>query len=66
MMKQKKLLRSRKNRMIAGICGGMADYFGIDATLVRIGFVIISLLPGPSIIFYLLAWIIIPLEPENA
>jgi phage shock protein PspC (stress-responsive transcriptional regulator) len=59
----KKLYRSRTNRMIAGICGGIGEYFSVDATLVRIGFVIVSLLPGPSIIFYLLAWMIIPLEP---
>lgn len=65
MKKTKKLYRSRSNRMIAGICGGMGDFFNIDPTLVRIGFVIVSLLPGPSIIFYLIGWIIIPLEPEK-
>lgn len=49
--------------MIAGICGGLADYFNLDPTMVRLGFVVVSLLPGPSIIFYLLGWIIIPKEP---
>lgn len=61
----KKLYRSRTDRKIAGICGGLAAFFNIDATIVRIALIIISLLPGPSVIFYLLAWIIIPLEPQK-
>lgn len=65
MNKIKKLYRSRNNRMIAGICGGLADYWNTDATLIRIGMVFVSLLPGPSVIFYIVAWIIIPLEPEK-
>ena len=65
MKEPKKLYRSRKNRMIAGICGGLADYWGMDPTIVRLLFVLISLLPGPSIIFYVLAWFIIPEEPAH-
>lgn len=66
-MKQpKKLYRSRTNRILAGICGGIGEYFSIDPMLVRIGFVIVSLFPGPSVIFYLLAWIIIPLQPAKS
>jgi len=65
-MKPKKLYRSRKNRMIAGICGGLAEYFNMDPTLMRILFVFVSLLPGPSVIFYILAWIIIPEDPKKA
>ncbi|MDF2460783.1 MAG: phage shock protein PspC [Candidatus Saccharibacteria bacterium] len=61
----KRLYRSRKDRLIAGICGGLADYFNIDASLVRIGLIIFSLLPGPSIIFYIIAWIVIPIEPAH-
>ena len=64
-MKPKKLYRSRKNRIIAGVCGGLAEYFNMDPTLMRILFVFVSLLPGPSVIFYILAWIIIPLEPNT-
>lgn len=64
--KPKKLYRSRSDRMIAGICGGLAQYWNFDATWIRLGFVAISLLPGPSIIFYLIAWIVIPLEPEKS
>lgn len=62
----KRLYRSRKNRMIAGICGGIGEYFSVDPTLVRVGLVIISLLPGPSVIFYVLAWIVIPEAPLDA
>ena len=51
--------------MLAGICGGIAEYLNLDPTIVRIGFIIISLLPGPSIIFYILAWIVIPEKPAK-
>lgn len=61
----KKLYRSRKNRIIGGICGGLGEYFNIDPTIIRVVLVIASFLPGPSVIFYLLAWIIIPLEPSR-
>lgn len=65
MSTQKRLFRSRSNRIIAGICGGLGEYFNIDPTIVRVIFVVVSLLPGPSIVFYLLAWIIIPLKPTT-
>ena len=61
----KRLYRSRKNRMIAGICGGLAEYLNFDPTLVRIALLVISALPGPSVIFYLIAWVVIPLEPAR-
>lgn len=56
----KKLRRSSDDKMIAGICGGLAAYFGVDATWVRIAFVASILLPGPQVLLYLLLWIIIP------
>lgn len=61
----KRLYRSREHRMIAGICGGLADYWNMDPTIMRLIFILISLLPGPSIIFYLIAWVVIPLEPAK-
>ncbi|MEX1248803.1 MAG: PspC domain-containing protein [Anaerolineales bacterium] len=64
MAKNKKILRrSRSNRMIAGVCGGLENYFGVDAVLFRIGF-IIAALPGgiPGILAYLICWIAIPVE----
>lgn len=65
MNNSKRLYRSHKHRMIAGLCGGVAEYFDIDPTLVRVGLVIVSFLPGPSIIFYLIAWAIVPEEPTS-
>ncbi|MCL2747002.1 MAG: PspC domain-containing protein [Coriobacteriia bacterium] len=58
-----RLMRSRKNRMIAGVCGGIAEYFNVDPILIRIVVVLLMLLPiGPVFIAYLIAWIIIPLD----
>lgn len=57
------LRRSRSNRVIAGICGGLAEFFGISAFWFRLALVI-ALLPGgiPGILIYLILWIIIPSE----
>ena len=56
-----KLRRSRRNRVIAGVCGGMEEFFGISAFWFRLVF-LIALLPGgiPGLLIYLLCWIIIP------
>jgi phage shock protein C len=58
----KTLRRSRRNRMIAGICGGLGEYFEVDPTLVRAIYVIVSVLSiaFPGILVYLLLWLIIP------
>jgi phage shock protein C len=56
------LRRSTHNRMIAGICGGLGEYFGIDPTLVRVMYVIGSLISVafPGLLIYLILWLIIP------
>ncbi len=61
---KKKLYRSSKQRMIAGICGGLAEYFDMDVNIMRLLFVAISLLSVlfPMVIFYIIAWIIVPEE----
>jgi phage shock protein C len=59
----RKLYRSRSDRMLGGVCGGLAAYLNMDVTVVRLIAVATILLPGPSIIAYLLAWIIVPEEP---
>ena len=61
----KKLQRSSKQRMIAGVCGGLAEYFDIDVNIMRLLFVAISLLSVlfPMLIFYIIAWIIVPEQP---
>lgn len=65
----KKLYRSRDNRKIAGICGGLGEMFSIDPTLLRLLFVFICLMTGvaPAIIVYIIGWIIIPdASPRSA
>jgi len=59
----KRLYRSRTNKKIAGVCGGIAEYFDIDPTVVRVIFVIL-LLPGglPGIVPYLILWAVIPTQ----
>lgn len=58
---KQKLRRSRTNRVIGGVCGGLGEFFGISASWFRLAF-LIALLPGgvPGLLIYLLAWIIIP------
>jgi len=60
---EKKLHRSRTNRVVAGVCGGLEEFFGIDAIWFRIGFVIAALPGGvPGILAYVICWVIIPTE----
>lgn len=59
----KRLYRSRRSRVIAGVCGGIAEYFDWDPTAVRLAFVVSLLIPGPQAIFYLVAWVVMPDEP---
>ena len=66
MTEKKKLQRSRTNRMIAGVCGGLGEYFNIDPTLIRLAAVFFALWWGGGILLYLIAWFVIPEEPETA
>lgn len=59
---QKKLKRSTENKMIAGVCAGIANYFNLDPTLVRVLYVLMVLFAGFGILLYLILWIIIPKE----
>jgi len=61
----KRLYRSN-DRILGGVCGGIAEYFGIDPSLVRIAWVILTLAAGSGILLYLLAWLIIPPSPYAA
>ena len=59
-----RLMRSRTDRKIAGVCAGFAEYFDLDVTLVRVVWLIAALLPpGVSLIAYVIAWIVMPEEP---
>jgi len=61
---QKKLALSRRDKKIAGVCGGFAEYLGLDPTLVRLLWVLMAFFGGWGLIAYLVAWIVMPLEPE--
>ena len=66
-MSEKKLRRSRQHNMIAGVIGGLAKYFDIDVTVLRIIYVLVSLFSAafPGIIVYLILWVIMPLEGDD-
>lgn len=63
---KKQLQRVRKGRMVAGVCAGLAEYFGVDVTLVRLVFAVLTVFGGAGALFYLVAWLIIPEEDEPA
>jgi phage shock protein PspC (stress-responsive transcriptional regulator) len=58
-----KLYRSRKNRIVAGVCGGIGEYLKVDPTLIRLLWLLISIMGGSGVVAYIIAWIIIPEEP---
>ena len=61
---KKRLYRSRSDRWLAGVCGGIGDYFNTDPTVIRVIFVLGALILGGGLLIYLILWLIIPLEPE--
>lgn len=60
----RRLQRSRDDRVIAGVCGGLAEYFGIDPVLVRIATLVLVFAGGAGLLLYVIGWIAIPVEPE--
>lgn len=62
---EKKLYKSSKNKMIDGVCAGIAEYFNIDPTLVRIGLVLFSAMGGAGILAYIIMAIVMPRNPET-
>jgi len=60
-MEEKKRLTRSNNGMIAGVCGGIADYFDLDPTLVRVGYILLSVFTAFAGVFaYLILWIVMP------
>jgi Putative stress-responsive transcriptional regulator len=60
---RKRLTRSRKEKMIAGVCGGIADYFDLDPTIVRIGYIMLSIFTVfAGILCYFILWFVMPVE----
>ena len=63
---QKQLIRPKDGRMIAGVCAGIGQFFGIDANLIRIAFALLTLLSaGAAALVYLVAWVVVPEEGES-
>jgi phage shock protein C len=62
----KRLYRSRKGQMVAGVCAGLAEHFGVDVNLVRLAFAIVTIFSaGAGLLVYLAAWVILPEEGED-
>jgi phage shock protein C len=62
-MQTKRLYRSRQERMLGGVCGGLAEYLGLDPTVVRLVFLLLFFLGGQGLLIYLIMWLIVPEEP---
>ena len=60
---EKRLCRSRQNRKLAGVCGGIAEYLGWDPTLVRVAWIVFLLLGGSGVLAYLILWLVMPESP---
>lgn len=60
----RKLYRSKTDRMIGGVCGGLGEYFNVDSTVVRLAFIVGTLLGGPGLVAYIICLILIPLAPD--
>jgi phage shock protein PspC (stress-responsive transcriptional regulator) len=60
---ERRLYRSRTEKMIAGVCGGVAEYFNTDPTVIRLMWVLITLLGGAGVLVYIILWIVMPLAP---
>lgn len=61
-MNEKRLTRVEEGRMIAGVCGGLGKYLGVDITIVRIIFVLLALFGGGGGLLYLIMWLVMPVE----
>ena len=64
-MKTKRLYRSRNDVMIGGVCSGLAKYFELDPTIIRLAFALIFLIGSSGFWIYLILWIVMPLEPKE-
>ncbi|HYZ52961.1 MAG TPA: PspC domain-containing protein [Streptosporangiaceae bacterium] len=62
----KRLYRRRDGRVVAGVCTGLAAYFGVDVTLIRLAFAVFTIFWGLGVLIYLVAWAVIPEEGEGA
>ena len=61
---EKRLYKSNKNKVLCGVCGGIAEYFNVDPTLVRLGWIVFCALGGSGLLAYIIAAVIIPNDPK--
>jgi phage shock protein C len=61
----KRLYRSRNEEMIAGVCGGLAEYLNVDPTVIRLVFLLLLFAGGGGLFLYVVLWVIMPLEPVS-
>jgi len=61
----KKLYRSKENKVIAGVCGGIGEYFNVDPIWIRLVMVLLALADGVGVVLYILAWILVPENPNQ-
>lgn len=64
-MERKRLYRNVNDKMLCGVCSGLADYFNIDPTLVRLAWVVLGLMGGSGLLAYIIASIVIPVNPDE-
>ncbi len=64
-MEPKRLYRSTTDKMVGGVCAGLANYLGIDPTVMRLIFVFMFLLGGHGLLVYLILWLVIPPQPAS-
>lgn len=62
---EKRLYKSGKNKVLCGVCGGIAEYFNIDPTLVRLAWVVLGFMGGSGLLAYIIASIVIPVDPDQ-
>ena len=63
-METKRLYRSRTERLVCGVCGGVAEYFNIDPTIVRLAFLLFVFCAGSGVLAYIIAAIVMPDDPN--
>ncbi|MFH0833005.1 MAG: PspC domain-containing protein [Candidatus Aenigmatarchaeota archaeon] len=66
MSKIKRLYRSGKDKILGGVCGGVAEYLNVDPVVIRLLWILLSLAWGFGILLYIIAWIIVPRNPKHA
>ena len=63
---RRKLMRSSTDKKLGGVCAGVADYFDLDPTIIRVVWLLLVLCGGTGLVFYLVLWLILPLAPAEA